>query len=65
MRIELIMSNVSLNEKFTKPFERELTEKLGIGEMTASEISEIGEELCLNFVRELYDNTRLATVGDD
>lgn len=65
MRIELIVSNVSLNEKFTKPFEKELNEKLGIGKITSSEISEIGKELCLNFVRELYDNTRLATVGDD
>lgn len=65
MRIELIVSNVSLNEKFTKPFEKELNEKLGIGKITSGEISKIGKELCLNFVRELYDNTRLATVGDD
>lgn len=66
MRIELIgRDNVSMDEKFTKPFEKELTEKLGIGRITSSEISKIGKELCLNFVREVCDNTRIVTVGDD
>lgn len=55
MKVELIgWNDVSMDEKFTKPFEKELTEKLGIGEMTAREISKIGEKLCSKFIKELY-----------
>lgn len=62
MKVELIgWNDVSLDKKFTKPFERELTEKLGIGEITAREISKIGEGLCSKFIKELY----AVTVKDD